>query len=67
MIETERLILRQNRLVRDRWGARTVPVCEAVPGANHFTVLQELVKPDSRLHRAFQRIVFQLPPILGRR
>jgi arylformamidase len=44
--------LRQNRLVRDRWGARTVPVCEAVPGANHFTVLQELVKPDSRLHRS---------------
>jgi arylformamidase len=44
--------LRQNRLIRDRWGARTVVVCDVVPGTNHFSVLHELATPDSRVHRS---------------
>jgi hypothetical protein len=27
-------------------------VCEQVPGANHFSVLHELVTPESELHRS---------------
>lgn len=47
--ESEEFI-RQNGLIRERWGAERVPVCEAVPGANHFTVLRELATPASRVH-----------------
>lgn len=42
--------LRQNALIRSAWGARAVPVCESVPGANHFDVLDELADPRSRPH-----------------
>lgn len=43
--------LRQNRLIQEAWGARRVPVCEAVPGRNHFSVLDALVEPSHRLHQ----------------
>ncbi|MDP1693757.1 MAG: alpha/beta hydrolase [Burkholderiaceae bacterium] len=43
--------LRQNRLIRERWGEAVVPVCEELPGRNHFTALDELVAPQSALHR----------------
>jgi arylformamidase len=33
--------LRQNRLIRSAWGEAAVPVCEAIPGTNHFTVLHD--------------------------
>ena len=42
--------LRQNRLIRDAWGPRAVPVCEALPGLNHFSVLEALVQPAHRLN-----------------
>jgi arylformamidase len=42
--------LRQNRLIRERWGEDKVPVCEALPGTNHFDVLHDLVDPKARLH-----------------
>ncbi len=42
--------LRQNRLIGERWGAAAVPVCEEVAGANHFTVLDDLVQPAGRGH-----------------
>ena len=42
--------LRQNRLIRDAWGATAVPVCETVPGRHHFDVLHALVDPDGLLH-----------------
>lgn len=41
---------RQNRLMRLVWGPNAVPVCEELPGLNHFSVLEELVKPGSRLN-----------------
>jgi arylformamidase len=41
----------QNRVIQDAWGARRVPVCELLPGLNHFTVLDALVEPSHRLHQ----------------
>ena len=42
--------LRQNQLIRDQWGPSTVPVCEALPGHHHFSVLTDLVDPAGRAH-----------------
>lgn len=42
--------LRQSRMMADLWGARGVETrCEALPGLNHFTVLDPLFDPDSAL------------------
>lgn len=43
--------MRHNRLIRRAWGRRVVPVCEALPGLNHFSVLDALVQPGHRLHQ----------------
>ena len=43
--------LRQNRLIRQAWGAQTVPVCEALAGLDHFSVLEALAEPSHRLHQ----------------
>jgi arylformamidase len=43
--------LRQNELIRARWGATAVPVCEAIPGFHHLSVLDDLTDPHGRLHR----------------
>ena len=43
--------LRQNLLIRQAWGEDVVAVCEALPGLNHFSVLEPLVKPSHRLHQ----------------
>ncbi len=42
--------LRQNRLIREAWGGSVVPVCESIPGTNHFTVLHDLADAQTRLH-----------------
>lgn len=42
---------RQNRRIREAWGATAVPVCEAIPGTNHFTVLHDLADADALVHR----------------
>lgn len=49
--------IRQNRLIRDVWGPSAVPVCETVPGKNHFTVVNELADPASRLHDLALRLL----------
>jgi arylformamidase len=41
---------RQNRLVQQAWGSDAVPVCEELSGVNHFSVVEELVQPGSRLN-----------------
>ena len=43
--------LRQNELIRARWGATAVPVCEAIPAFHHLSVLDDLTDPHGRLHR----------------
>jgi arylformamidase len=52
--------LRQNALIRERWGAKAVPVCETVAGTHHLDVLHELVDPKARLH-ALARKLLELP------
>ncbi len=49
--------LRQNRLIRDVWGPTAVPVCETVPGTNHFNVLNTLADPQSRVHELALRLL----------
>lgn len=49
--------LRQNHLIRDVWGPTAVPVCEVVPGKNHFTVMESLADPRGRLHDLALRLV----------
>lgn len=43
--------LRQNALIREAWGAATVPVCEAIPGTHHMNVIHDLADAGTRLHR----------------
>lgn len=49
--------LRQNALIRDVWGPTAVPVCETIPGANHFTVLNSLADPAGRAHELALRLL----------
>jgi arylformamidase len=49
--------LRQNQLIRDVWGPTAVPVCETIPGRNHFDVLDSLVDPAGRLHDLALRLL----------
>jgi arylformamidase len=42
--------LRHNALMPTAWGKKVVPVCEDLPGLNHFSVLDALADPQHRLH-----------------
>jgi arylformamidase len=42
---------RQNALIAKAWGKRCVSVCQAVPGFNHFTVLEALCTANHPVHR----------------
>ncbi len=42
--------LRQSDLIRSRWGAKSVPVCERIAQANHFTVLHDFADSHGRQH-----------------
>jgi arylformamidase len=54
--ESEEFI-RHNQLIRDQWGPTAVPVCETVPGENHFSVLESLADPQGRLHDLALRLI----------
>ena len=43
--------IRHNALIRQAWGARAVPVCEALPGLNHFSVVSALTDSAHRLNQ----------------
>ncbi len=43
--------LRQNTLLQQAWGRRTVPVAEVLPGLHHFSIVDALVRSDHRLHQ----------------
>ena len=49
--------LRHNQLIQTAWGKKTVPVSEALPGLNHFSVLDALVQPSNRLHQLAQQLI----------
>ncbi len=42
--------LRHNQLIQHAWGKDRVPVSEALDALNHFSVVESLVQPGSRLH-----------------
>jgi arylformamidase len=42
--------LAQNEAIRAAWGKRAVPVCEAIPATNHFTVVDDFIAPGGRQH-----------------
>lgn len=48
--ESEEFI-RHNAMIRDAWGRNTVPVCEVLPGLDHFGVVEALADPAHALHR----------------
>lgn len=49
--------LRHNQMIQKAWGKKAVPVCEDLPGLQHFSVLDALVNPAHRLHRLAQQLV----------
>ena len=51
--------LRHNRLIQQVWGPKTVPVCEDLPGLNHFSVVTDLTRPGSRLHDLAKALIEQ--------
>ena len=42
--------LRQNELIQQAWGPEVVPVCESLPGLNHFSALEAMTQTGHRLH-----------------
>ena len=42
--------LRQNPLIQQAWGKKIVPNVKALPGLNHFSVLDALLAPTHALH-----------------
>jgi arylformamidase len=50
--------LRHNLLMRKAWGRTIVPVCETVKQRNHFSVLEDLTAPWTRLHQLASKLVF---------
>ncbi len=49
--------LRQNSLIETAWGKGAVPVCEALPGLNHFSVLDALVAPGQHLNQLAMQLL----------
>ena len=48
-IESEEF-LRHNLLIQQSWGNDRVPVAEALPGLQHFSIVESLTQQGSRLH-----------------
>ncbi len=51
--------LRHNALIQQAWGRKTVPVSEALPGLNHFSIVEALTKPRHRLHQLAAHLLGQ--------
>ncbi|HEX5739562.1 MAG TPA: alpha/beta hydrolase [Hydrogenophaga sp.] len=49
--------LRQNQLIQQVWGPQVVPVAEALPGLNHFSVLEALIQPKHHLHALAKQLL----------
>lgn len=49
--------LRHAELIEQAWGRRVVPVREALPGLNHFSILEALVQPGHRLNQLALQLV----------
>jgi arylformamidase len=51
--------LRHNRLIHQAWGPKTVPVCEELAGLNHFSVVTDLTRVNTRLYTLAQTLIHQ--------
>jgi len=49
--------LRLNRLIQQAWGRERVPVAAALPGLNHFSIVDALARPGHRLNRMVQELL----------
>lgn len=49
--------LRHNRLIQQAWGQHVVPVCEALKGLNHFSIVDALANPQQRLHKMVRALL----------
>lgn len=49
--------LRQNRLLQQAWGRQRVPLATALPGLNHFSIVDALVTPGHRVHRLARELM----------
>ena len=49
--------LRQNALIKQKWGGRAVPVCEVLPRLNHFSIVDALTQPGHRLNQLAQQLL----------
>ena len=49
--------LRHNELICQAWGSKVVPVCEALPGLNHFSVVSALTDPAHRLNQLAKQLI----------
>jgi len=54
--------LRHAELIAQAWGRRVVPVREALPGLNHFSILEALVQPGHRLNQLALQLVASTAP-----
>jgi arylformamidase len=57
--------LRQNDLIRSRWGDATVPVCERIAGTNHLTVLHDFADSKGRQHGLALQLLGLARPAAG--
>jgi arylformamidase len=53
--------IRQNALIQRAWGRQAVPVCEALLGLNHFSILAALCEPAHRLHQLALQLMQKQP------
>ena len=49
--------LRHNRLIHQTWGPKTVPVCEDLPGLNHFNIVTDITKKGTRLSALMKQLI----------
>jgi arylformamidase len=49
--------LRHIRQIHQAWGPQTVPVCEALPGLNHFSIVTDLTRSGTRLNALAQQLI----------
>ncbi|WP_252374421.1 alpha/beta hydrolase [Hydrogenophaga sp. 2FB] len=49
--------LRHNRLIQQAWGETVVPVCQALKGLNHFSIVDALADSKHRLHKMVRSLL----------
>jgi arylformamidase len=49
--------LRHIRQIHQAWGPQTVPVCEALPGLNHFSIVTDLTRSGTQLNALAQQLI----------